>query len=212
MLVEAKELYASAEARANDTIEQEEELVVRVRAVEEWEWVADQLEQKLQEREALNDLRLERELTGLATRKSSLVSHEAALMAEQRDIEGTLASDLAQELATDGREGALETRAAEVADRERLLADLHVVRLGEAQKVWDFLGPAESALVPFSFSPLLSRVPAQEVSAELPLLDSAGAKMLELEDVIASWLEAEGRILAKVVMEHVLLCLRSRDP
>jgi hypothetical protein len=44
------------------------------------------------------------------------------------------------------------------------------------------------------------------------LLDSVGAKMLELEDVVASWLEAEGRILAKAVMEHVLLCLRSRDP
>jgi hypothetical protein len=160
MLVEAKELYASAEARANNTIEQEEELAVRVRAVEEWEWVVDELEQKLQEREALNDLRLERELTGLATCKSSLVSHEAALMAEQRDIEGTLASDLAQELATNGREGTLETRVAEVAERERLLTDLHTVHLGEAQKVWDFLGPAESALVPFSFSPLLSRVPA----------------------------------------------------
>jgi hypothetical protein len=37
MLAEAKELYASAEARANDTIKQAEELVVRVCAVEERE-------------------------------------------------------------------------------------------------------------------------------------------------------------------------------
>jgi hypothetical protein len=84
--------------------------------------------------------------------------------------------------------------------------------VGEAQKVWDFLGQAESALLPFGFSPLWSGVPAQEVSAQLPLLDSAGAKMLQLEDVIANWLEAEGRILAEAVAEHVLLCLRSQDP
>jgi hypothetical protein len=36
--------------------------------------------------------------------------------------------------------------------------------------------------------------------------------MLELEDVIANCLEAEGRILAEAVVEHMLLCLRSQDP
>jgi Skp family chaperone for outer membrane proteins len=47
MLAEAKELYVSAKARANNTIKQAEELVVRVRAVEEWERAVDELEQKL---------------------------------------------------------------------------------------------------------------------------------------------------------------------
>jgi hypothetical protein len=84
--------------------------------------------------------------------------------------------------------------------------------LGEAQKVWDFLGQVEFALVPFVFSPLRSRVLAQEVSAELSLLDSAHAKMSELEDVVTSRLEVEGRILVETVKEHVLLCLRSQDP
>jgi hypothetical protein len=37
MLAEAKDLYASAEARANGTIKQAEELVVRVHTVEEQE-------------------------------------------------------------------------------------------------------------------------------------------------------------------------------
>jgi hypothetical protein len=36
--------------------------------------------------------------------------------------------------------------------------------------------------------------------------------MLELQDVIADRLEAEGRILAEAVAEHVLLCFRSQDP
>jgi hypothetical protein len=84
--------------------------------------------------------------------------------------------------------------------------------VGEAQKVWDFLGQAEYTLVPFGFSPLQSRVPAQEVSIELPFLESIGIKMLELEDVVANQLEVEGRILAEVVAKHMLLCLRSQDP
>jgi hypothetical protein len=44
------------------------------------------------------------------------------------------------------------------------------------------------------------------------LLDSTGAKMLELEDVGANRLKAEGHILAEAVVEHVLLCLRNLDP
>jgi hypothetical protein len=47
MLVEAKELYASAEDRANDTIKLVKELVVRVHVIEEWECAVDELEQKL---------------------------------------------------------------------------------------------------------------------------------------------------------------------
>jgi hypothetical protein len=66
--------------------------------------------------------------------------------------------------------------------------------------------------VPFGFSPLRSEVPVQEVSAELPLLDSADVKMSELEDVLSSRLEVEGCILAEVVAEHVLMCFHSQDP
>jgi hypothetical protein len=89
---------------------------------------------------------------------------------------------------------------------------LQAVRAGEAQKVWDFLVQAESALVPFGFSPLLSDVPVQEVNAELPLLDFVGVKMSELEDVINNRLEAEGHILVEAVVEHVLMCFHSQDP
>jgi hypothetical protein len=100
----------------------------------------------------------------------------------------------------------------ELAAAQKRLEDLQAVRVGEELKVWDFLGQAEFALVPFVFSPLWSRAPAQEDSAELPLLDSASAKMSMLEDVIASRLEAEGRIMTEAVAKHVLLCFRSHDP
>jgi uncharacterized protein Smg (DUF494 family) len=46
-LAETNELYASTEAQANGTIKQAEELVVRVHAIEEWERVVDEQEQKL---------------------------------------------------------------------------------------------------------------------------------------------------------------------
>jgi hypothetical protein len=100
----------------------------------------------------------------------------------------------------------------ELATAQKRREDLHVVCVGEVQKVWDFLGQTESALVPFGFSPLRSGVPTQEVNVELLLLDSAGAKMSELEDVVTSRLEVEGRILVEAVVEHVLLCFRNQDP
>jgi hypothetical protein len=151
-LAEAKELCASAEARANGTIKQTEELVVCVRVVEEREQAVDELEQKLQEQEqeALDDLRLERELAGLATHESSQESREAALAIKRKDFEDVRTSVLARELAADVRDNALDTRATEVADRERRLAeqqmqeltaaqkrveDLQAVHVGEAQKV-----------------------------------------------------------------------------
>jgi hypothetical protein len=87
-----------------------------------------------------------------------------------------------------------------------------VSRADEAQRVWDFLGQTEAALVPLGFSPLRSGLPTQEVDAMLLLLDSAGAKMSNLEDAIGDQLEAEGRVLSEVVAEHVLMCFQSRDP
>jgi hypothetical protein len=45
----------------------------------------------------------------------------------------------------------------------------------------------------------------EEVNVVLPLLASVGLKMLKLDEVIGSQLEAEGRVLAEVVAEHVLM-------
>jgi hypothetical protein len=150
MLVDSKELYASAEAQANITIKQQEELATRIHAVEEREQAVDELEQKLVETEALDDLRLERELAGLATNESSMESHEATLAAKEKDFEDACASVLAHELAVDINESALDIRAVKVVDREKWLAeqqmqelattqkrleDLQAIRVGVAQKV-----------------------------------------------------------------------------
>jgi hypothetical protein len=89
-------------------------------------------------------------------------------------------------------EASLRTHAAELVDRERQLAerqiwdlattqksleDLQASRAGKAWRVWDFLGQTEAALVPLSFSPLHSGLPAQQIGVMLPLLDSTRGKM-----------------------------------
>jgi hypothetical protein len=55
---DSQQMLVEAEARANGTIKQAEELAMCVRPIEEWEQAVDELEQKLQEWEALDDLRL----------------------------------------------------------------------------------------------------------------------------------------------------------
>jgi hypothetical protein len=40
----------------------------------------------------------------------------------------------------------------------------------------------------------------------LLLLDSVGAKMSQLEEVIGGQLKVEGRVLAQAMAEHVLMC------
>jgi hypothetical protein len=67
-------------------------------------------------------------------------------------------------------------------------------------------------LAPLGFSPLRFEDPVWEVSTVLPMLYSTGAKMLSLEEVVNEQLEAEGRVLAEKVMEHVLTCFQSWDP
>jgi hypothetical protein len=89
------------------------------------------------------------------------------------------------------------------------LNELQASWAGNVQRVWDFLGQNEAALVPLDFNPLRSGLPALEVGIVLPLLDSAGVKMSQLEEVGGGRLEEEGYVLMKVMVENVLMCFRS---
>jgi hypothetical protein len=64
----------------------------------------------------------------------------------------------------------------------------------------------------FGFSPIRGGNAAPEAGVVLPLLDSAGKKISQLEKAVGSRLEEEGRALAQAVADHVLMCFRSRDP
>jgi hypothetical protein len=87
-----------------------------------------------------------------------------------------------------------------------------VSRTSEAQRVWNFLGQTDAALAPLGFSPVRTGHLAPKVGVVLPLLDSVGTKMSQLEEVVGSRLEREGCILALVVAEHVMICFQNRDP
>jgi hypothetical protein len=192
VLSDTKDLYASAEARANTTIEQEQELVVCIHAVVEREQVVEELEQRLQDREGLDIIKLGHELEALATRESSLDSREATLEVGQKTLEVARLMVIACEFATDVREIDLDTMAVELVEREKQLAErqmqelaaaekrseeLQASRAGEGRRVWDILGQTKATLVPLGFSPLHFGLLAQEVDDVLPLLNSAGAKM-----------------------------------
>jgi hypothetical protein len=106
-LVDAHELYTSADAQANTVIKQEEDLAMRVCAVNERAQAVEELEVKLLEREELDDLTLNRELDGLATCESTLDHHEAALEMDRKALEDAHLNVLARELATEAREAGL---------------------------------------------------------------------------------------------------------
>jgi hypothetical protein len=78
--------------------------------------MVEEVEQRLQEREGLDDIKLGHKLEALAIRESSLDSCLSSLMVMTR------------ELAVDGRETNLNTRATEMAKREKRL-----VRHGESR-------------------------------------------------------------------------------
>jgi hypothetical protein len=52
---------------------------VRIHAMAEWEQAVEELEQRLQESEGLEDIKLGREIEALATQESSINSREATL-------------------------------------------------------------------------------------------------------------------------------------
>jgi hypothetical protein len=100
----------------------------------------------------------------------------------------------------------------ELAVARKGLEDLQASRASDAQRVWSFLGQADAVLASFGFSPVRTGGTAPEGGAVVPLLDSAAAKISQLEDAVGSCIEEEGRALAQAVAEHVLMCFRSRDP
>jgi hypothetical protein len=163
----------------------------------------------------------------LTTRKSSLGNSEVTHEAKRKDLEDSRLKVMSRELAVDVKESNQNIKAVELVNREKRLAErqmqelataqkrleeLQVSRAGEVRRFSDFLGRTKATQVPLGFSPLRSRLLAQEVGVILPLLDSVGAMMSKLEEVFGGRLKAEGHILAEAVVEHMLMCLWSRDP
>jgi hypothetical protein len=112
-LVEAQELYASAEARVSTVIKQEEDLAMHACQVNQWAREVEELEGLLQEREELDDITIHLEV--LSTRKTSLNRREADLERERKALEDARAQILACELDADSRETGLRDQEARLA-------------------------------------------------------------------------------------------------
>jgi hypothetical protein len=123
LLNDAKELYATVEARANAIIKQQEDLNAEVVAMAQQEQTVADQELKLQEREEQDDLRLKRELEDLASHESDLSNREATLATERKDLEETRAGVLARELTVDIWDVCLNSKEEELVDREKRLAE-----------------------------------------------------------------------------------------
>jgi uncharacterized protein (DUF3084 family) len=191
-LTDTQELYASAEARANVVIKQEEDLAARTRQVNQRAREVEELERQLLEQEELDEITLRRKLEALGTSESCLDRREAELDREREGLKDARVQIFARELDADAREAGLRDQEARLAARERQLAerqmqelavarkgleDLQVSHAGDAQRVWRFLGQADAVLASFGFSPVRTGDAAREGGVVVPLLDSTRAKI-----------------------------------
>jgi hypothetical protein len=154
-LADARELYASVEARASTVTKQEEELAAHARQVNQREQEVEKLEGLLQEWEELDDITLRWELKVLSTCETSLDRREADLEREQKALEDVCAQILPRELDTDARDTGLRDPEAQLVAREWQLVERQIQELvvtqkgledlwaswaGDGQPVWSFLG------------------------------------------------------------------------
>jgi hypothetical protein len=85
-LADAQELYASAKARANVVIKQEEDHAARTRQVNQRAREVEELERQLLEREELDEITLRRGLEALGTHESCLDRREVELDREREGL------------------------------------------------------------------------------------------------------------------------------
>jgi hypothetical protein len=107
---------------------------MHIHVVVEREQAVEELEQRLQEREGLDDIELGCELEAIITCESNLNSHEATLEMEQKALEDSRLTVVSRGVAADVRETDLDTRAVELVEREKRLAERQMQELATSQK------------------------------------------------------------------------------
>ncbi|KAJ1293277.1 hypothetical protein BS78_01G055300 [Paspalum vaginatum] len=136
-----------------------------------------------------------RQAATLKVREDWVKSREAELAEQERQL-------LAERAALEKlKQGATQQAAAE--DREQIRAGL--------QRIADWAGEASSALVPLGLSPIRVTEPPSTIADAFPVLDSAVERLRRLDSTLGERLEAEGRELCRLVVEHLLVCFRSHD-
>ncbi|KAJ1292143.1 hypothetical protein BS78_02G369300 [Paspalum vaginatum] len=155
----------------------------------------DSVAQREASAKALRDSAV-RQAATLKVREDWVKSREAELAGQERQL-------LAERAALEQlKQGAAQQAAVE--DREQMRAGL--------QRIADWAGEASSALVPLGLSPIRVTEPPSTMADALPVLDSAVERLRRLDSTLGERLEAEGRELCRLVVEHLLVCFRSHDP
>jgi hypothetical protein len=90
----------------------------------------------------------------------------------------------------------VERQIQELVVTQKGLKDLQASQAGNRKRIRSFLGQADAVLMSFGFNPIWGGDVAPEADVVLPLLDSAGRKIFQLEEAIGSRPEEEGRTLA----------------
>ncbi|KAJ1266723.1 hypothetical protein BS78_07G000300 [Paspalum vaginatum] len=188
-LVEVSERQAAVNAELDK---------MKLRLVEREAAVAareDSVAQREASAKALRDSAV-RQATTLKVREDWVKSREAELASQEKQL-------LAERAALEQlKQGAALQAAAE--DREQMRAGL--------QRIADWAGEASSALVPLGLSPIRVTEPPSTIADAFPVLDSAVERLRRLDSTLGERLEAEGRELCRLVVEHLLVCFRSHDP
>ena len=142
------------------------------------------------------------ECKALDSHRATLEQEEAALKEKARQAEEMLAAARREEAASGEK----------ACQADEMLAGARRLQRWGAQRITDWVGEVNSALVPLGFSPIRAAVAATLVADALPVLDSAMERLGHLGEVLNAHLEAEGRELSRVMAEHILVYLRSHNP
>jgi hypothetical protein len=106
----------------------------------------------------------------------------------------------------------LQARTRDLEKREAKVEGFLVEQRAGVERIVKWVGEASTTLEPLGLSPIQVAEAPSSLGAVLPALDSAAERLQCLESTLVARLEAEGRELARVVVDYVLTCFRSHNP
>jgi hypothetical protein len=106
----------------------------------------------------------------------------------------------------------LEARTRDLEEREAKVEGFLAEQRAGVERIVKWVGEASTTLEPLGLSPIQVAEAPSSLGAVLLELDSTTERLQRLESTLVARLEAEGRELARVVVDYVLTCFRSHNP
>jgi hypothetical protein len=134
------------------------------------------------------------------------LSHRETAVKEEEDRLSTLRAYLEE------RNRSLAHRLEVLKHQEAEVEGLLAEQRARTQRIAKWVGEASATLEPLGLCPIQVAEAPSSIGAILPALDSTAERLQRLESTLVACLEAEGRVLARMVVDHVLTYFRSHDP